>query len=267
MASYTKIVNRYRGGDAIWTNQSNASTIIVNDFFETSNDPEPPIDGSATVTTANIILSSNAIIAKGSANGTVSLATISIQSNSIVGQGNAIAIASVANSVVNVNNVTAKGSSIGVVLVDNVTILLNNVTVSVGAIAQVVTVDLFTNINSVTAKGDANAFISQLNALLSVNGISAKGSGTAFIETSNITFTALDFVIVAPIIDVVANVNTANITIKLNNVIAYQLDVSKNEVLLCVSIVINKIEFNSQIKNEIIWETYISNKLILQSHY
>ena len=223
MASYTKIVNRYRGGDAIWTNKSNASTIIVADFFGTSNDPEPPIDGNATVATENINLSSNAII--------------------------------------------AKGSSIGVVLVDNVTILLNNVTVSVGAVAQVVTVDLFTNINSVTAKGDANAFISQLNALLSVNGISAKGSGTAFIETSNITFTALDFVIVAPIIDVVANVNTANITIKLNNVIAYQLDVSKNEVLLCVSIVINKIEFNSQIKNEIIWESYISNKLILQSHY
>ena len=58
MASYTKIVNRYRGGDAIWTNKSNASTIIVADFFGTSNDPKPPIDAIATVTPANITLSS-----------------------------------------------------------------------------------------------------------------------------------------------------------------------------------------------------------------
>ena len=65
MASYTKIVNRYRGGDAIWTNKSNASTIIVADFFGVSNDPAPPIDGNATVTAENINLSSNAIIAKG----------------------------------------------------------------------------------------------------------------------------------------------------------------------------------------------------------
>ena len=81
MDSYTKIVNRYRGGDAIWTNQSNASTIIVADFFGTSNDPEPPIDAIATVTPANITLSSNAIVAKGSANSIVSFTNLTIQSN------------------------------------------------------------------------------------------------------------------------------------------------------------------------------------------
>jgi len=245
MASYTKIVNRYRGGDAIWTNKSNASTIIVADFFGTSNDPAPPIDGNATVATENINLSSNAIIAKGSANSVVALANLTIQSNSVVAKGSSNVIVSNSSLVVNADSVIAIGNAIANTSNSNISFTANNI----------------------IAIGSANAFVTQLNALLSANGISAKGSGTAFIETSNITFTALDFVIVAPIIDVVANVNTANITIKLNNVIAYQLDVSKNEVLLCVSIVINKIEFNSQIKNEIIWESYISNKLILQSHY
>jgi hypothetical protein len=245
MASYTKIVNRYCGGDAIWTNQSNASTIIIADFFGVSNDPEPPIDGNATVTPANITLSSNAIVAKGSANSVVALANLTIQSNSVVVKGSSNVIVSNSSLVVNADSVIAIGNAIANTSNSNISFTSNNI----------------------TAIGSANAFVTQLNSLLSANGISAKGSGTALIETSNITFTALDFVIVAPIIDVVANVNTANITIKLNNVIAYQLDVSKNEVLLCVSIVINKIEFNSQIKNEIIWESYISNKLILQSHY
>ena len=246
MASYTKIVNRYRGGDAIWTNQSNASTIIVNDFFGTSNDPDPPIDGSATVTTANIILSSNAIIAKGSANSVISLSNFIINSNSAVAKGSSNVIVSNSSLVVNANSVIA---------ISNAIANTSNSSISFTA-------------NNVIAIGSANAFVTQLNSLLSANGISAKGSGNSTVSSENISFNALNvFATGENASEVIANVNTANITIKLNNVIAYQLDVSKNEVLLCVSIVINKIEFNSQIKSEIIWESYISNKLILQSHY
>ena len=217
MASYTKIVNRYRGGDAIWTNKSNASTIIIADFFGVSNDP--PIDAIATVTPANITLSSNAIVAKGSANSIVSFANLTIQSNSVVVKRSSNVIVSNSSLVVNADSVIAIGNAIANTSNSNISFTSNNI----------------------TSIGSANAFVTQLNSLLSANGISAKGSGTALIETSNITFTSLNVVVVAPISDVVANVSTVNLIINTNNVTAYELNTDNNEIVLLNSYITNKI--------------------------
>jgi hypothetical protein len=152
MASYTKIVKRYRGGDAIWTNKSNASTIIVNDFFGLSN-PEPPTGGSVTVSALSLTSVLNASIAKGSATKIV---------NTI-------------DSVLSINNATAKGSAFKSVSVIDSSLLLNSVTVKGSANVSTNTIDSILSINNANAIGSAFVQTNTLDSFLELNLVGASG--------------------------------------------------------------------------------------------
>lgn len=162
MGSYTKIVKRYRGGDAIWTNKSNALNIIVNDFFGA----QPSGNINVNVTPLLSTLAVNSVSIAVSQIKAVSTLILTSQLNPVVASVSVFKVVSVITALVQLSSVLTSVSVSRAVSSLNCNTEINNVNVLINANVDEVSLNVNLELLNVTAFAESNVNVNVLPLLL-----------------------------------------------------------------------------------------------------
>jgi len=168
MASYTQVVKRYCGGDAIWTNKSNASNIISDDFFGI-------INASAAVSELNLTALLNVVQCKSGSSVTVGVIDSNLSVIDATANGSSAVLVSVIDSYFSLNTATVKGGAYNAVNTIDSTLLLNESTAKGGTTISASVLGSNLYVNNVFAKGGAFIQNNTLNSILTINPATATG--------------------------------------------------------------------------------------------